>query len=291
MKVLNLGSLNIDKVYSVPHFVKEGETLSSLDYNEYAGGKGLNQSIALAKAGVQVYHAGRIGEDGKFLKGTLNANGVNTEFVHVEKTITGHAIIQVDQEGSNCILLFGGANQEITKEQIDNTLAKFDKGDYIVLQNEISNMKYIVDKAYENNMIIILNPSPLNEVIHRIDLSKVGYLILNEIEGESITQSREPRDILNSLHMKYPDMKIVLTLGKKGVCYKDKEQELKAEAYVVEAVDTTAAGDTFLGYFISGVTSGMDVESSLKYGSKASSIAVTRVGAAGSIPTKEEVKI
>ena len=141
MKVLNFGSLNIDYVYDVDDFVKKGETISSKDLNVFCGGKGLNQSVALAKAGAEVYHAGMIGEDGKFLLDLLKEAGVNIDNVVIRDDIrTGNAIIQRNKSGDNCIILFSGANRSITKDYVDRVLSGFEKGDYIVLQNEISEL-------------------------------------------------------------------------------------------------------------------------------------------------------
>ena len=163
MKVLSFGSLNIDYVYKVDHFVQKGETLSSKSLNVFSGGKGLNQSIALAKAGVETYHAGAIGEDGKFLLEILEEAGVDTSCVKIlSDERTGNAIIQNDEDGDNCILLYGGANQAITKAQVDAVLSRFDAGDYLVLQNEINELPYMMTKAHEKGMKIVLNPSPMN---------------------------------------------------------------------------------------------------------------------------------
>ena len=162
MKILNFGSLNIDYVYSVDHFVQKGETLLSKDLNVYSGGKGLNQSVALGRAGARVYHAGAVGADGTFLLKLLNDAGVDTSYVYQSEAVrTGNAIIQTDKTGDNCILLFGGANQEITKEQVDETIDFFEPGDFIVLQNEINEMPYIIRKAHERGMIIVFNPAPM----------------------------------------------------------------------------------------------------------------------------------
>ena len=184
MKVLCFGSLNIDYTYKVDHFVKKGETLSSDALHVFGGGKGLNQSVALAKAGCEVYHAGAIGEDGLFLLDMLKSSGAKTDYVKILKDEkTGHAIIQNDRSGDNCILLYGGANQAMNKSQVDEVLSHFEKGDYIVLQNEINELTYIVEKAHERGMIIILNPSPMNEKILALPLEVVDYFILNEIEA------------------------------------------------------------------------------------------------------------
>ena len=163
MKVLCFGSLNIDYTYKVDHFVGKGETLSSESLQVFSGGKGLNQSIALAKAGARVYHAGAVGEDGRFLLEELEKAGVDVSCVAVRADVrTGNAIIQNDREGDNCILLYGGANQAVKKEQVDEVLTHFDVGDFLVLQNEISELPYIMEQAHEKGMKIILNPSPMD---------------------------------------------------------------------------------------------------------------------------------
>lgn len=291
MKFLNFGSLNIDKVYDVSHFVNKGETLSSISYSEFAGGKGLNQSIALSRSGSTVFHAGKIGADGLFLKDTLQREGINTDCVFEDSKVSGHAIIQVDSNGENCILLFGGANKEITVNQVDIVLNNFFKGDILVLQNEINLIDYIIDEAHKKELLIALNPSPIDKNIKEIDFSKIDYLIFNEIEGKEITNESEPTKILNVLLSRYNNLKLILTLGSNGVIYKDKSNEYFHDIYKTDVVDTTAAGDTFLGFFLSILSQSNDVELALKMASKASSIAVSRNGASVSIPLLSEIKI
>lgn len=289
MKIVNFGSLNIDKVYSVPHFVSAGETLSSTNYEEFPGGKGLNQSIALAKAGAEVYHAGKIGKDGLFLKDILSESNVNIDWIDEIGNTTGHAIIQVSSSGENCILLFGGANKEITIDQINHILANFSQDDLLLLQNEINNLEYIVEKAHQKGLKIVLNPSPIDETMIKLDFSKIDYLILNEIEAKAITGENMNDKIFQKLLSLNNQLKIVLTLGTEGVIYKDSVQEHRQPSYKVDAVDTTAAGDTFLGYFLSQISQHTDIKKSLQIAAKAASIAVTRKGAASSIPTWQEV--
>ena len=177
MKVLNFGSLNLDYVYSVDHMVAEGETLAAGGMNTFCGGKGLNQSIALAKAGVPVYHAGLIGEEGKSLLDACRENGVHTDFIREIPGKSGHTIIQVDKSGQNCILLYGGANRSMTREFIDEVLSHFEKGDYLLLQNEVNLVDYMVDQAYEKGMEIILNPSPFDRNLEACDLSKISLFL------------------------------------------------------------------------------------------------------------------
>ena len=289
MKILNFGSLNLDLVYQIPHFVRAGETLSTTAFNKNVGGKGLNQSVALAKAGAEVYHAGMIGEDGAMLKDFLAANGVDTRFVRTIDQPSGHAVIQVIPEGNNCIFLFGGANQCITREFIDEVLSFFGEGDFLVLQNEINAIDQIIDAAYAKGMQIVLNPSPIDENLSKLPLEKISWYILNEIEGGELTGETEPGKILDKLAELYPHAKIVLTLGGDGSIYADSKQRIPQAVYKVTAVDTTAAGDTFTGFFFAGMAEGLAPAEALMRASKASSISVTRAGAAASIPTLNEV--
>lgn len=289
MKVLNFGSLNLDYVYQVESILIPGETQASKDRQTFCGGKGLNQSIALAKAGIPVYHAGMIGEEGDILLETCKENGVNTEFIRQIPGPGGHTVIQVDKDGQNCILLFGGANRSITREFVDEVLASFEKGDIILLQNEINELDYIIDKASEKGMMIILNPSPFDDNLKVCDLTKVSLFLVNEIEGYQITGEKEPEKILAAVKEKYPSAKIVLTLGGEGSAYQDETGIYHQGIFKVKAVDTTAAGDTFTGYFISSIIDGMPVQEGLELAAKASAIAVSRPGATASIPLKKEV--
>lgn len=289
MKILNFGSLNIDRVYTVPHFVRPGETLSSSRYQVHAGGKGLNQSIALAKAGAQVYHAGKIGADGQFLRELLEHHGVDTSYLSVTDGATGHAVIQVDPSGQNCILLFGGANQEIGPADVDRVLAGFEAGDVLLLQNEISSLDYLMEAATRKGLRIALNPSPISPELKEYDLSHVAWFLLNEIEGEELSGKHPPEEICRELLARYPEATVVLTLGKKGVLCADAQGIISHGIYDVPVVDTTAAGDTFTGYFLAGVLSGLSNAKCLEQASVASSLAIGKPGAAESIPDKDEV--
>jgi ribokinase len=296
MKVLCFGSLNIDYTYKVPHFVKKGETLASERLQVFGGGKGLNQSVALAKAGTEVYHAGSIGQDGMFLLDMLKDAGANTDFVKILDTVrTGNAIIQNDKSGDNCIILYGGANQAITREQVDEVMSHFESGDYLVLQNEINELGYIVEKAHEKGMIIVLNPSPMNEKILALPLDVINYFILNEVEAAQILGKEDKGEesweqIADDLLKKFPQATIVLTMGSEGSVFKNQKETVCQSIYKVQAVDTTAAGDTFSGYFIGGILGGLSAKEAMDQASKASAIAVTRKGAAPSIPVLAEVQ-
>ena len=289
MKVLNLGSMNIDYVYSVDHIILPGETESTGGMNVFLGGKGINQSMALAKAGVEIYHAGMIGEDGQMFLDACKEYGVNSDYIKKIEGKTGHTIIQVDKNAQNSILLFGGANRELTKEFVDDVLSNFEKGDILLLQNEVNLIPYIVDCAYEKGMQIALNPSPFNEALNEVDMTKIGIFLLNEVEGAQITGVTDPDEVLAKMREMFPHAKIVLTLGKDGAKYAEGDQTYDQPIFKVQAVDTTAAGDTFTGYFLAGLIEGMEVPEILKMSAKASSIAVTRNGAVPSIPYRQEV--
>lgn len=289
MKVLNFGSLNLDYVYQVESILIPGETQASKSRQIFCGGKGLNQSIALAKAGIPVYHAGLIGEGGEPLLEVCKENGVNTEFIRQIPGPCGHTVIQVDENGQNCILLFGGSNRSMTKEFVDTVLDSFEEGDIILLQNEINELDYIIDRAYEKHMMIILNPSPFDNALENCDLSKISLFLMNEIEGFQITGEKEPDKILTKVKTLYPKAKVVLTLGGDGSVYQDETGIYRQGIFKVKAVDTTAAGDTFTGYFISSIIDGLPVQDGLELAAKASAIAVSRPGATASIPLRSEV--
>ena len=292
MKTLCFGSLNIDNVYHVSHFVHRGETLAANALNIFSGGKGLNQSIALSRAGLEVYHAGAIGSDGKFLLDELKQAGVDTRYVKVlDNTRTGHAIIQKSEDGDNCILLFGGANQKITPDQIDQTLENFSEGDLLVVQNEISELGYLVGSAKKRGMLVALNPSPMEDSLLPL-LPMVDYLILNEIEAAQflqLDQAAYPEFMLSELLRQFPNVTIALTLGKDGSIYAGGSQLIRQNAITVQAVDTTAAGDTFTGFLLAGLMKGDGPAAAMKFAAAASAIAVTRLGAAPSIPMRDEV--
>jgi ribokinase len=290
MKILNFGSLNIDYVYHVSHFVKPGETLQAKKQSIFCGGKGLNQSIALARAGAPVYHGGCIGFGGEMLKDALEKDHISIQLLSMVDVIQGNAVIQVDDQGENCILLYGGSNQAITKPYAEQVLSYFGKGDFLVLQNEISCIEEIITLAVKKEMIVVLNPSPFTDNLRHIDYDNISWLILNEIEGEQLSGEKNPSEVWMSLHQKYPHMNMVLTLGSAGAYCFTATEEIYQSAYPVQTIDTTAAGDTFTGYFLAGILKGEPLEMCMQSAAMAAAITVTRMGAAVSIPYVAEVK-
>lgn len=288
VKILNFGSLNIDHVYQVNDFVRAGQTIAATDYALHVGGKGLNQSVALAKAGANVYHGGKIGCDGQMLKKFLQDNDVNVSYVMTDDVVaTGHAIIQVAPNGENCIIIFGGSNATICEKEIDFVLDDFSQGDYLLLQNEISNIDYIIEKAHEKGMVIILNPSPITDSLAKSKyLSLLDWVILNRGEAEAFAPDKE------TLKNVFPKANIIQTLGTKGaVAYIGKEEIFVPAVFLGPAVDTTGAGDTYTGYFFAGILNGDSIEQSLKTAAVAAAISVTKEGAARSIPSRVNVKL
>lgn len=292
MKILNFGSLNIDFVYTVDHFVAKGETLSSKALNVYPGGKGLNQSLALRRAGTNVHHAGQVGEDGTFLRQMLADAGVDVSGISVSSsTRTGNAIIQNDSSGDNCILLYGGANRAISRHTIDSVLSGYSQGDWLVLQNEINDLPYIIEQAKERGMTIALNPSPVDEVLDEIDLNAISLFVLNEVEAAALvgdTDDSEP--LLEGMRRKFPHAQVALTLGEKGAQFASGNKTHSQSAFDVAVVDTTAAGDTFTGYLIAELAGGAGPSHALRIASAAAALAVTTPGAAPSIPHRNQVE-
>lgn len=293
MKILNLGSLNIDMVYDVEHFSQPGETILALNHETFCGGKGMNQSVALARAGGQVWQAGAVGHDGQMLTELLAAEGVHTELLQLVDEVSGHAIIQVNRSGQNSIIVYQGANGKIVPNYIEQVLEPFAKGDFLLIQNEIAGAAYAMDMAYAKGMQIVLNPSPITQELYNYPLHKVSYLVLNEVEGRALCNEdvSDDSNLPESLRKQYPHTNIVLTLGKKGVYYYDGKNKLYHGTYDVPVVDTTAAGDTFCGYFLAGIAAQMTPTDAIRYASLASSLTVSKKGASSSIPIRKEVEL
>lgn len=288
MRILNIGSLNIDYVYQVDHFVQPGETLHAASLRTGCGGKGLNQSIALARAGVETWHAGMIGEGGTFLQEKLASSGVHTDLVRQTGESTGHAIIQVEGSGQNSILLYGGANRCLTEDFVDAALERFEPGDWLLLQNETACVGYAMAQAKRRGLQVALNAAPADGALWQMPLELVDLLFVNEVEGAFLAGTEAPEEIAAVLTEKYPDTTLVLTLGGDGAVASRGGETVRGAAFQVPVVDTTAAGDTFIGFFMRGVLDGRPLEDCLRLAAAASALAVTRKGAADSVPSYEE---
>lgn len=289
MQIINFGSLNIDYVYRVDSFVQPGETKSCRELIVNSGGKGLNQSIAAAKAGNSVAHAGIYGRDGGFLIKKLSENGVDVSLMEAADGVSGHAIIQVDDTGQNCILLYGGTNHQLSEAYIEHTLENFGSEGLVLLQNETNLVGTIITQAHERGLQVALNAAPITAAVLDYPLNLLDWLIINEVEGRQIAGCDNIDEIIPRLSKKYPDLSILLTLGKKGSCCWHKGKLTTVNSFNVKALDTTAAGDTFIGYFLYGILNGQSTLDSLRNASAASALCIQRLGASDSIPTKQEV--
>ena len=287
--VLNYGSLNIDYVYRVDHVTRPGETISSRSLQVFAGGKGANQTVALAKAGARAWHAGKIGQNARWLVDRLSALGVDTQYVRQTDEPTGHAVIQVDASGENAIFLFPGTNRQQARTEIDETLAAVPGKSLVLLQNEINEVPYTMQQARQRGHRICFNPAPYEPAIRQYPLDLVDVLVVNEIEGQGLSGKTEPDDILSALAGSLPRCDIVLTLGEHGVLHRSSGETTRVPAVKTRVVDTTAAGDTFIGYYLAAYVRGEPVRACLETACKAAAICVSRPGASDSIPSRDEV--
>jgi ribokinase len=285
MDVINVGSLNLDFVYRVDHFALPGETQSARQFDVHMGGKGLNQSIALSRAGLKVAHVGAIGSDGEALRNTLKQDNVDITFVRHSEKRSGHAIIQVVSSGQNAIIIEGGANHDLSAEQLEEALNHF-RPKALVLQNETNIINDTLLLAKQRGLKIFYNPAPLLPETNHFALEVVDVLIVNEIEAQGLCGNGAPEEQLKLLRERcHPDILCVLTLGAQGVWILQDREPAHFPAFPVErVVDTTAAGDTFIGFFMAGLLRALSVEEAVLQGMRAASICITREGAAASIP-------
>lgn len=301
----NFGSVNIDHIYRVPHLVQPGETLSSHDYQTVLGGKGANQSLALAKAGVQVRHIGRYHANDGWVREQLEAGGVDCSLLKTTATPTGHAIIQVDDQGQNSIVLFAGANHSFQADESLSLFADAAAGDWLLLQNECNQADSMIRAAVAQGLQVAMNPAPMDDQVKDLPLEHLSVLIVNEIEAASLfglavdevlqlPQSEVAQQLLQQqARQRCPKAKLMITLGSQGaIGFEGKTAGTDwvfVPAEQVAAVDTTGAGDTFSGYALSALMLGQPLEQAMRLGSKAAALCVQRAGASISIPTLVEV--
>ena len=290
MKVLNFGSCNIDYVYGLDSFVGAGETVSARSLSTHAGGKGLNQSIAVARAGGTVYHAGNIGPDGEWLRELLEDSGADTVYLDRCEERTGHAIIQIDRSGENCIIVYAGANALLDERRIDSVLSHFSAGDICLLQNETPCTGHIIRAASARGLRVMWNPSPMNGEVDRSCIAMCSYVIVNYSEGKALAGEEGAEEIAGAFSDRYPDTALVLTLGSSGSLYRDRTVTLRQAAYPASPADTTGAGDTFTGYFAACISLGRSPREAMQYASAAAATATETVGAANSIPLYADVE-
>jgi len=290
MKICSFGSLNLDHIYRVEEIVRPAETISSFGTQDVCGGKGLNQSVAMARAGAKVWHAGNVGQDeaGAVLTAALEAENIDTSLIRRLPVPSGHAIIQINAQGENAIIVFGGANKQVTQEQIDAVFAQFEPGDLLVLQNEVNCLPEIIRCAHARGMKIALNPSPITATLSQVPVELCDILFVNEIEAGQLCDAQKAS--LEQLAARFPHAMLVYTMGSRGAAVYADGKTYRQDAVRVKAVDTTGAGDTFTGYFLAAICAGMEIQDALALAAKAAAISVTRPGASVSVPTRAEVE-
>ena len=271
-----------------------GETVASSSHEVFPGGKGLNQSIAAARAGIEVVQVGCVGQDGEWLKETLAGEGVDVSGVRVVDAPSGHAVIQVNDAGENAIVIAGGSNRVLVRADVDGALARVETGDWLMLQNEINDLDAVLRAAGQRGCQVAFNVAPVDGRESGYDLASVRLLIVNEIEAAALagveTDGSSWSTVLAALSARAPAAELVLTLGADGLVYSGNGGSVSLPAYPVEAVDETAAGDAFIGFLMASLIRGDSMQHALRMGSAAGALAVTRAGAASSIPDPADVR-
>lgn len=300
MRILNIGSINIDYVYQTPHFVSGGETLEATHRSVFMGGKGLNQTVAIARSGLDVSHAGVLGADGQFLYDFLKTSKVNIDHVRIDPSFaSGHTFIQVTPDAENAILYFPGTNHQVTQNLVCEALESLSANDLVLFQNEVNDIDRILIEAKKRNLLTIFNPAPFDANVCNYPLECVDVLILNRTEAQGMLGQNllDTQSALKALQEKLPNAVIILTLGAKGIVYAlPHEAPRTIDSYCVKAVDTTGAGDTFVGYAMHAICSWFEAHDAQTFHALldtavlAAAISVTRAGAVASIPTMEEVQ-
>ncbi|MBB3140961.1 ribokinase [Halomonas organivorans] len=289
----NFGSINLDHFYRVPHLVAPGETLTSRDYRVGLGGKGANQSLAMARAGGQVRHWGRLGRQDAWARDLLFEAGVDVSAITLVDEPGGHAIIQVDDRGENAILLFPGANHGFTQDDLDARLRDTAPGDWLLAQNECNALPHVLNATRDRGLNVAFNPAPMTADVAALPLEACRLLFVNRGEAEMLTgepAGSEAEALLDALARRLPDTETVLTLGGDGAWYQHGQTRHFQPPLPVTAVDTTGAGDTFIGYYLAAVQAGESPVACLARAAAAAALGVQRHGAAESIPRAAEVE-
>jgi len=285
MTIYNLGSINADHIYNVPHLPCPGETLSANSFVTGLGGKGINQSVAAALAGSKVIHIGAVGGDGKWAVDKIASYGIDTRNINTVDTATGHAIINVDESGENAIVIYPGANHGLIVDQISNAMQDAKSGDILLLQNETTLQAQAAKLAQDRGMTVIYSAAPFSVNAVRAVLENITMLLMNKVESEQLCAG------LESELIDLPVSEIIVTKGSDGVDWLNSAtgEIAHTPSFPVSAIDTTAAGDTFAGYFAAGLDQGLSMEAAIGLGSAAAAIKVTRMGTAEAIPMRDEV--
>jgi ribokinase len=293
--ILVIGSLNADLVVRAPRFPLPGETISGDDLQIIPGGKGANQAVAAARQGASVAMLGRVGQDsfGPFLLESLRSNQVDVTHIRADDPATGTATIIVDGSGQNSIVLSAGANGKVSPADVDSASALHPKLTLFQLEIPIPTVLYAAQRARKNGSRVILNPAPAKPVPDEL-ISLADFVIPNEIELSLLT-GLEVKDVPSAEHaakflLGRGAKHVIVTLGNKGALVVSGDQTVQVNAYKVDVVDTTAAGDAFIGGFASALLRGLEIEQAVRYANACGALAVTKFGAQPSLPTKEETE-
>ena len=285
MAIYNLGSVNIDYLYSLPHLVRPSETLAANDFKQGLGGKGANQSVAIAKAGGSVKHIGAMHPADRQYFDQLNALNIDTSHLYFSETPTGHGIVMVDEQSAeNQIVVYPGANFAITEQMVNEGLKDATASDWALCQNETSQTDYFMQFAKVKGMKLCYSAAPFDAEKTQVMLPLINMLVVNEIEAKDLERT------LNRSIKECGVDHILVTLGSRGVRYIGSNEEFIVPSPVVDAVDTTGAGDTFLGLFLARYDQTGDLRASLHFAVTGAAIQVTRPGTADAIPSLEEIE-
>lgn len=284
MTIWNLGGINADHIYAVPHIPAPGETLDGSDHQLFLGGKGANMSVAAARAGTHVRHIGAVGHDGKWTIERLMEYGVDTRSIATVDAATAHAIIFVAEDGENAIMVCPGSNRCIPHDHLKQSLTQAETGDWFVCQNEVNLQEDAIKLASEMGLKVAYAAAPFDADVTKPLLPYLDFLILNEVEAEQLKQAtgQGPADL--------PVKDVIVTLGAKGATWFGENGTTDIAPHPVDAIDTTGAGDTFTGYVLAGLDRGQPMEQALKTATKAAALMVTRRGTADVIPDLSEVQ-
>ena len=285
MAIWNLGSINADMVYALPHMPAPGETLAADSLDQGLGGKGANMSVAAARAGSHCCHIGAVGPEGKWAVGRLTEYGVDTRHINSGDVPTGHAIIAVDKAGENSIILFPGANRTITEDQLGQALSAANAGDILVMQNETNMQAEAAKMGRELGLRVAYAAAPFDAEAVQAVLPYLDLLFLNEVEAQQLTEATGKTPGALGI------ADVIVTLGAKGARHFAADGTVSdVPALPVKPVDTTGAGDTFTGYVLSGLDRGLPMAQAMAQAARAGALMVTRNGAADAIPDLKEVQ-
>ena len=291
-KICVIGSLNMDLVVNVDEMPKKGQTLIGSKFKEIPGGKGANQAVAASRLGGDVYMIGKVGNDGfgQSLLKQLKADKIKTDYVQIEEGPSGVALITVDKNAENSIVVSPGANFKLEESDIDKCIDGIKESEIVVIQLEtpIDTIKYALEKSKELGKFTILNPAPAvklsDDIIKNVDLLTPNETELEILSGVKIENEDDIKKAANVMIQKGVKQ-LIVTLGSKGSLYLDKDNVKFKKSYKVEAIDTTAAGDSYTGALAVAFSKGKDIDEAMDFASKVGALCVTNVGAQTSIPS------